>query len=514
MKSLNKITAGELEDIFNQFKEKDLVFRCDFAKLAKHLLHEFLPVNPFAVDFPTLTAAYLSNIRFEEEVIREDEHELFRGFRNERRKEILAATTNENDFYRYICKAYFGLVREPHQELLEAYAKTVADLREIDETLADIERQMEVIHKANLSVEIQEKKPVLYYYQQLNETARKELLTFLKHDIRAYALSNCYDNSLMGSLIGQNPYPYSWNPKAYKPRPPNDLANKIGDLPYYEVMERCQQYKDDKAGFSAFLAEYIESKSIVFSLNDLLDRHHILAEQQEVIRECVAMYAHGAKILFSMAVPPIIEGLLHELCLLIGESENELQKEGFQYKLDKLRPKLSWELHYEYYSFRFRLLRNKVSHGRLTKKDADALADLLLLDLYQVCQLVKSDRLDLNHKRFVVDELHKNLAKPDFKYLMEYLLLSQTKIPAFYHLEAQIAEVEKLVDSQQFWDFLEAELDGGGEHVQHGIHFVVKAISKRTPRDKRCKDLFTKLGISKTNLEIASHYLRLLTRDY
>ncbi|MBK8655368.1 MAG: hypothetical protein IPN20_16005 [Haliscomenobacter sp.] len=398
--------------------------------------------------------------------------------------------------------------------MLDAFVKASEDIKEIDETLADIQKKMDEIYKNNDSTEIQEKKPILYYYQEHNEKAKAEILIFIKNEIKDYALSNCYDNSLLSGLMMRTPYGYKWNPKSYKPRYPNDLENKFGELPYPSFVKLCEQYNEDKPAFYKFLSKHIADEEILFSTNELVQHHHILDVRKEIIYETLNIYQHGAKIMFGIAVPTIIEGILHDLCLQIGEKENDLLKEGFQYKLDKLQNQFGWELYYEYYSFRFRLFRNKVSHGRLTKVDVDELADLLLLDLYQICRLVQSDKLNLNHKRFVIDELNKNIAKPDFKYLMQYLLLDKTEIPAFYKLEKQIEEVEKLIVGNEFWEFLETEMDKGGEPVKHGIYLVVKIISSRKPFDKRCTKIFKKSGIEKADKEIANNYLKYLTRDF
>lgn len=40
---------------------------------------------------------------------------------------------------------------------------------------------MDDISKGNDSAELQEKKPILYYYQEHNEKAKNEILTFLKN---------------------------------------------------------------------------------------------------------------------------------------------------------------------------------------------------------------------------------------------------------------------------------------------------------------------------------------------
>lgn len=513
-KLLKKITGGELSQIFEKLKDGDLIFRCDFTKISKHLLSEFLTVNPFSVDFETLAAAYLEHIEFGKKAEREDEGELMKSFREEQKQKIQRATENEIEFHKYICKSYFDLIKEPKEELLSAFVKATGDLKEIDETLAFIKDSLDEIHKRNQADEIQEKNPILYYYQEHNEKAKAEILTFIKDEIRDFALSNSYENTFINSWLRRSPYNYNWNPKSYKPRYPNDLENKMWQILVPDYMDLCDKYKNDKPAFYSFLTQYIADKEIVFSMRELVQNHHILDKRKEIINETLNTYEHGAKIMFASAVPTIVEGIFHDLCLLIGEKENDLLQKGFQYKLDKLQNVFGFELYYEYYAFRFRLFRNKVAHGRLTTKDVDELADLLLLDLYQVCDLVKSDKLNLNHKRFVIDELNKNISKPDFNFLMQYLLLSKIEIPPFYKLELQIAEIEKLIDGNEFWEFLETEMDKGGEPVKHGIYLVVKIISSRKPFDKRCTKLFKKSGIDKADKEVANSYLKYLTRNF
>lgn len=366
-KTIDEATLGEISEIFKKLKDKGLIFRCDLPQISKHLLKEFLPVNPFSVDFETLLQSFLKQVKSDGEI--DEEEEIVQIIQSKTKKELDEATATENDFHRYICKTYFDLAKEPRLMLLEAYDK-----------------------------------------------AKKEILQFIKRDIKDYALTKSYDNSLWGSLLIPIPYNYSWNPRSYKPQLPNDLENKLEDLAYKDFMKVYNQYKENKSAFYDYLTKYITDNDIVFLVNDLLNKHHILDERKEIIKETLDIYQNGSKIMFAMAVPSIIEGIFHDLCILIGEKENNLLKEGFQYKLDKLHGYLGTEMHYEYYSFRFRLFRNKVSHGRLSKTDVDELADLLLLDLYQICRLVYSDRLDMNHKRHVIDELNKNLVKPDWIY--------------------------------------------------------------------------------------------------
>lgn len=516
MKSLKETTVGEISEIFNKLNNDGSLFRCDLGQIARHFLSEFLPLNLFQADFETIKKSFLENIEFEEfkeKKFNEDELDFMAELHKKQIEVIEKACADESEFYRYICKAYLDLVREPKEELLSAFVRARQDIREIDETLSKIQSQLDEITKNNDVNEIQEKKPILYYYQEHNQKAKEQVLNFLKEEINDYALSNCYDNSIMSGLFGRVPYNYHWNPKSYAPRYPNDLENKFGDLPYQAFVELSKQYKEDKMAFNKYLAEHIEREEIVFNINNLLDKHHILDIRKEIISEALNTYENGAKIMFVNAVPTIIEGILHDICILIGEDENELLQKGFQHKLDRLKNVLSYELCYEYYSFRFRLFRNKVAHGRLTQSDVFELSDLLLLDLYDICKLVSSQKLKLNQKRFVIDEINKNVSTPDYKYVLEFLLLDKIEIPSFYNLDNQVSEVEKIIASSEFWEFIEKEMEGG-DISKHGIYTILKIISSRKPFDKRCTSLFKKAGIKNVDKSLADNYLKYLTNNY
>ncbi|WP_293925014.1 hypothetical protein [Sphingobacterium sp. UBA6320] len=123
-KTLNEVTAGDLSEIFENLRKDGFIFRADFSQISKRLLKECLSINPFSEDFQTLVISYLEHIEFDKKRKDKFEDEIFKDFRNEERKRILAAIENEKDFHKYICKNYFDLKREPKEELLEAFNKS------------------------------------------------------------------------------------------------------------------------------------------------------------------------------------------------------------------------------------------------------------------------------------------------------------------------------------------------------------------------------------------------------
>jgi hypothetical protein len=440
-KRLSELSGKDLGDGLDKLKKDDLIFRLDFELIARHFLNDHLPIAVFQADFIMLRESYMA------ETAEQREKSQASFFRELGIELVDNVPDKPHEFYIYICKKYFDLVREPMRELINSYAQTTSDMREIDQTLAKIAGRLKEIHDRNAPEEIQEMNPILHYYKEHNERARAVVLKFLLHEIKDHALSASLDRRFLSGFMGHSTYNYSWNAQSYTPRMPDDLANKFGLLPYPDYRELQELYHNDKSAFASYLLEYIEEEEVVWSIDNKIGLHHILSGKRDLITEALNAYTHGSKLMFASAVPTIIEGILHELCLLLGIDEHDLMqpKRGLQYKLNVLNDKLGIELNYEYYSFRFRIFRNKVAHGRLTKEDAHQIADMLLLDLRHICELVFSMKLPVNQKRFVIDELYKNVQQPDYNKLIEYVFrhngYSEECTPAFRYILHQYLQV-------------------------------------------------------------------------
>lgn len=489
---LADIKYEEISKAIKKLKDAGILFSGSMMQISKAFLIQLLDVNPYKCSFEELRTEYIVSSGDEETEV----------------------PSTESAFHDFIAKRYLDLEVEPRSELLDQYESTVSHLREIDDNLFNIKKQLDEITKRNNPSEIQEKKPILYYYEEHNLLAKEELMQFLKEDIKHFALGKCYDRHWSSWAHYGIPYSYSFNREGYKPKEPDDLVNKFGALPYDEFKNLHRLYKTDKPLFYIYLANHIRDHEIVFCIGELLDDNHVLHPKKELIREALSIYSSGNKIMFANAIPTIIEGILHDLCLEVGVPERDLLTEGFQYKLNKLNPILGLDLHYEYYSFRFRLFRNKVAHGRLTKADSDELADLLLLDLFDACKIPRSMKLKVNQKRFVTEELNKEIAKPNWNDLIQYIFLENVAIPEFYHLDDKIARVEGLITEQLFWDYLEKLLADPDEETAHGLFKLQKILSRRKPHDNRCIKIKKLTGVDKLDSILADKYIRNMTSYY
>lgn len=502
---LDNIKYGEISKVVSQLKKSEIIYTGSFEIIAKHFLKEFLSNDIFKLSYTEIVNLFLVNIDFENFKQEVEVEDVLKEFQLHSINEIEKAIATESSFYKYICLTYLDLEKEPKHELLKCYMDAVEDLKKIDNQLLEIETKLKEITSKNIPLEVFEKKPIFYYFQELNLKARDEILNFIKNEIKSFALNKCYDNKLFVNYLFDIPYNYRWNPKMYKPHVPNDLDNKFRELPVSAINNLKQLYKKDKTQFNLLLKEYISNEDLILKLNLLLDDNHILYQKKEIITEALNIYSNGAKIMFANAVPTIIEGIFHEICLLVGVKENELMAKGFQYKVDSLKNVFSYELYYEYYSFRFRIFRNTVAHGRLDVNGIEEIADLLLLDLVHVCKMVSNTRIKLNKKLFIINEICRN--PTNYKLILEYIYYDNIIIPSFYNQDTNIGKIEAIINTTEFLDFIKNELETNNEQSKTGIFKILTILAKKKVHDtKRIRQLIILTGVDKDNFDVNTKY--------
>ena len=153
--------------------------------------------------------------------------------------------------------------------------------------------------------------------------------------------------------------------------------------------------------------------------------------------------------------PLQIEGIFADICREIGVSENQLDISSLNDKLQHIDGKMGSFFFFEYYSFKFPVLRNLVAHGGLVDGELEDTAVHLMLDLLPVCELTVSEDLPIVHALDVLKEA--SSGKP--KQLVEWLdILNSVVIPDFYQAQDWITKAEANYTSQIFWDYLEDDL--------------------------------------------------------
>ncbi|OJY93659.1 MAG: hypothetical protein BGP24_07745 [Lysobacterales bacterium 69-70] len=158
---------------------------------------------------------------------------------------------------------------------------------------------------------------------------------------------------------------------------------------------------------------------------------------------------------FVSMAPMQIEGIFADICREVDVSEKELVVSSVNDKLDHIVKNLRSFTSFEYYAFKFPVLRNQVAHGGLVDGDQEDTAIHLMLDLLPVCELAVSDDLPITRALKTLQEA----STGNHEKLVEWLdVRKSVKIPGFYNVQEAIENAEAQYTLPSFWDYLESQL--------------------------------------------------------
>lgn len=442
-------TIGKIFGLSAKILRENDVFKLGKRKLAKLFLCELLDLSFNATD-ADLEAAYKVSSS---------------------RKDIPDDST---EFWGFVEKEYLHLEVEPKTKFLEICFRVNEDLAALAENLFYIREEL---------VKLEEKKKIggrltaderyyrnqLEYFENKNIVAKDEIVDFMTHKIKSYAISKASvrpDYMAFGrSLLGDSPYAFGrrfhWElVDPYDVRALDKYSNKFMDLPVSDYREFVKECKTSPEKFKEYAAAYIsgvpsEFPSVREKILELVDKSHILFSRKQVIETMLRHFEAKDCISFVSMAPLQIEGIFADICREIGVSESQLDISSLNDKLLHIDGKMRSFFFFEYYSFKFPVLRNLVAHGGLVDGELEDTAIHLLLDLLPVCELTVSEDLPIIH---ALDVLKKaSSGKPEK--LVEWLdIRKSVAIPDFYDAQDSITKAEAHYTSQIFWDYLEGEI--------------------------------------------------------
>ncbi|WP_426492415.1 hypothetical protein [Hymenobacter sp. 102] len=392
-------------------------------------------------------------------------------------------------FCEYILKIYYGFTREPKSALLDYYDRASMHLNEIDTRINNIEDSMKRISLDNIPAIRQKELPVLDYYLRHNKRAREEVLAFIKEEVRTFTIGKCVQGF---EFYNAYPYHYDYASTSYEVKHPTMISNKFGDVDSAIGRTLPEMYKNRKGEFDQFLETYLDRNDIVNSIRNACDVNYVFSKRVRLVEEALLAYESGNNLAFSSMCFVIVEGVFHDLCILLGESENDILGKGFQEKVNLLYEKHELYFHYEYYSFVFRILRNKVAHGVAEATELNEVADFLLLDLYDVIELSKSKRIPMNQKHYM---LYSVLSTPKFKnyeYVVGAVILKDIEMPDFFDTSDADALIVSAIQEEEFWVYLDGLFTSRFDYDK-GIAMEVLKRLKRFELpvvNEKCKEMF------------------------
>ncbi|CAE6855336.1 hypothetical protein R75461_07678 [Paraburkholderia nemoris] len=442
-------TYGELMQLVTKILAENDVFKIGKRRIAKIFLRNLLDLDN-EVGYAQVEAAYRVSTP------RDDVPE------------------GAEDFWLFIEKDYLNLEVEPREKFTELSIRVSEDLAKITGNLKYISQERNFLEEkkrqdGRLSADERYYRNQLDYFENKNIVARDEIVDFMANGIKFHAINKSARNSAVaypfGFIFGDSPYAFGRSfmgalRDAYDVRSLDEYSNKFTDLPvsgYREVIKDCRQSVEK---FKEIALVYIngvpdELPSVRMKLETLVGRSHMLGRRKQIINTLLRHFDAKDYISFVSIAPLQIEGIFADICREIGISESQLDISSLNDKLEHIDGKINSFHYFEYYAFKFPVLRNLVAHGGLVDGDLEKTALHLMLDLLPVCNLTISEELPVNHALKVIDEAGKNKHEK----LIEWLDLRESiKIPAFYGASEKISAVEALYASEEFWGYLEKEV--------------------------------------------------------
>lgn len=476
-KKLSELTLGEMINLEFECFEDVNIYRLSLVQIAKRFLSYTLEVNPYQSSFPQIRNSYIESSEKDD------------------------VSENENEFYLSVAKDYLWLSHEPKDKLLELFYRATDDIKKIDSQLHYINDELNKLEsnkKSNgwLNGEERYNRNLLDYYKDKNESAKFEILDFMSKDIEPYAFNQCRASTSMdmmkGFFIGEMPYRYSRGIMfhaefdRYDVKNMTEMSNKFLDLPVPTSREVKKLYKSDKEQFYLFAKEYISGelqgmKNALEKINEYIETNHLIASRKDILLTILKHYQNKDFISVVNILPMQIEGIFHDICLEIGIDESRLDISSINEKLRILQSHMNHFICFEYYSFKFPVIRNMVAHGKLMEGDVEHTAIMLMLDLLPVCDLSLSDEIPTNKKI----NLLKNVLDNDFDSLIEMFDYIDVGISEFYEREDDLIAALSKYKEESFWNYLEAKVKS--EKIESVNDSKIMKFIRKLHGSKLCK---------------------------
>jgi hypothetical protein len=430
-------------EYINNFIKRDFFFSdISLDELSKHFLNDFLDLDIFKSNKIDIYTEY-------ESIFQDTEY-----------------PKEEELFYKYILINYLNIYSSPYNNFTLLLKKFQVFLNKVIDELEKLENKIEDYEKKDiLTVEGRYHKKHLKYYYEKNSEIKDNIIKFISIDIYHKAYSKCQDSvntDLLIDKLGIKNLIRVASPVSefYKFKPQyienfNEFIYKFGFLPLGGIEKLMNFYKDDEEKFMNIIKGLIEN--ISQEIKDLISINHILSNRKEILETIFNHFNKNDYISINNMLPLQIEGLFYDFCILLGISEKSIEISSLNNKLEKIADKSKdknlsfWS--YEYFTFKFPIIRNKVSHGRIFEANNELQAYYLLLDLYNVINLIIDDKIELNkYIQFLNDKItdEKILKLHNFKDL---------KVPDFYKIDKIINKIIIRLKSDEFYNFLSNKIN-------------------------------------------------------
>lgn len=465
--------VAKSQQILQALTASGALFRLDWTDLLRYALQDYCDENVFrASELAVRQTAAL--------VVGKDENSLPKDMGK------LAAE---------FCKSYLFLRELPRDLFIKEHEAAVSDLREIRRNITACETELAVLGARNNCNEgDSHRAEFLRYKVSQNEEVRAEIIRYLEDGIVEEICSRMIRGIEIPTVfIHRGPYKFRGRSHLYSRDSLSEVQNKFRERSVEEAEEWESLYHDDVEKFHDKLRRHIADTTIVSDVRIMLDVHHRLNARKNVLGGAIDAYEQGAFALFCSIIPIQVEGLIGDYCEEVGVPADDLRIAVLTKKLELIRARDEAFGDFEYFRYRFPVLRNKVAHGRLQDTESDRLANLLLLDLADICRRLMDEELPTN--RFIALLRSIDPAVPECSHLLRFARMGNMKPPPFYaDLVQRHQAVEAALQDHTFWNRLAQLVDTGDEIVRAGLKPIVIDLKLRGLDNGFARALLPKIG--------------------
>ena len=401
---------GDVSKSIEELKLEYDLLNTNFETLTRNLLNYFIQDDCLALSFQDLRQSYIDRFDAEE-------------------SEFFKIPKNEQEFYKEICKSYINLETNDPSNLEQKVRAIVDDLRKIERDKSDYIKQLKELKDKDFEEGKNYKEKLLIHYIKKQEEAEKQILAYIKKNLSAETNKNKYRSLISLQLFSNYSYHYNFAPHTYKLEYLSDIRNKLRTLALRRYFELEKLYRINKTKFLEELKKDYKLDSIINSITDSVNKNKRLSQRKDLIKDILDLMKNNKTQLFCNVVPQQVEGILYDYCIEFGIDENSLRNSTLGDKINLLMEKGDSDIDYEYFAFKFPLIRNRVAHGKLIEQDLDLNSWLLLLDLKSACEWMASYKLKSNHNIKFIDNLDDSTSLIE---LMKIAPIIKSGIDEFY----------------------------------------------------------------------------------
>lgn len=359
---------------------------------------------------------------------------------------------SEEEFVMATFRNFFWIATLPRDSKQKLLSRIQALIRVLYERLNRYRQERDDLSKLDSRTEQQEYElRLLRHYVRKVQEALEGVCGFAAHDLNVEALLMSQQN-FPGFIGFRRIDIVEMKASVANKLMCNDIVNKFSDWPILKVDELRIMYENDCDRFFDF-TEKLLSDNIIPSTLSLVETHHLLSARREMLKEGITMYKDKKYPVANSVLALQVEGLIRDALVSSGFPEKKLTASSLTEKAELLDKQNVNFNDYEYYAFRYPVLRNRIAHGDAHKTQRED-AIMVLLDVCSLCRFIANDdtlpcnKLVSLTKRFLAPEA---TGGDKVAYARFVVANEGIRVPDFYGLQKIEEGILKEIQGEGFW---------------------------------------------------------------